>query len=90
MAPNQLKLTRTETVKSLQDMGVSSKAPVPDVNAPQSSKNKIFPEEYTLETPTGLVPVATLHSIGRTSTAISRTRTDRSMALLRLLLMKML
>lgn len=75
MAPNQLKLTRTETVKSLQDMGVSSKAPVPDVNAPQSSKNKIFPEEYTLEIPTGLVPVATLHSIGRTSTAISRTRT---------------
>lgn len=77
----RLHLTRTETVKSLQDMGLGSAAPVPDVNAPQNTKNTIFPEEYTLETPTGLVPVATLHSIGRTQTAISRTRSrqiDRS------------
>ncbi|QLG71191.1 hypothetical protein HG535_0B02290 [Zygotorulaspora mrakii] len=73
---NQLSLTRTETVKSLQDMGMTSDAPVPDVNAPQTNtKTAIFPEEYTMETPTGLVPVATLQSIGRTSTAISRTRT---------------
>lgn len=71
-----LNLTRTETVKSLQEMGMTSNAPVPDVNAPQTNnKQAIFPEEYTMETPTGLVPVATLQSIGRTSTAISRTRT---------------
>ncbi|SMN18085.1 similar to Saccharomyces cerevisiae YGR138C TPO2 Polyamine transport protein specific for spermine [Maudiozyma saulgeensis] len=72
---SNLHLTRTETVKSLQEMGLSSNAAVPDVNAPQTTKNAIFPEEYTLETPTGLVPVATLHSIGRTSSRISRTRT---------------
>ncbi|MCQ5086627.1 hypothetical protein NE685_12790, partial [Cutibacterium acnes] len=56
---------------------MSSKAPVPDVNAPQSSKNKIFPEEYTMETPSGLVPVATLQSMGRTASALSRTRTKQ-------------
>ncbi|CAI2026073.1 hypothetical protein SEUBUCD646_0G03930 [Saccharomyces eubayanus] len=72
---NQLKLTKTETVKSLQDLGVTSAAPVPDINAPQTAKNNIFPEEYTMETPSGLVPVATLQSMGRTATALSRTRT---------------
>ncbi|CCE62967.1 hypothetical protein TPHA_0D03310 [Tetrapisispora phaffii CBS 4417] len=76
-----LNLSRTETVKSLQDMGLTSDAPIPDVNAPTSNKHSIFPEEYTMETPTGLVPVATLHSLGRNSTTITRTRTkqmDRS------------
>lgn len=72
---NVLNLTRTETVKSLQDMGLTSAPAVPDVNAPQSNKNSIFPEEYTLETATGLVPVSTLHSLGRTTSTISRTRT---------------
>ncbi|CAI4038828.1 hypothetical protein SMKI_06G1770 [Saccharomyces mikatae IFO 1815] len=74
---NQLKLTKTETVKSLQDLGVTSNAPVPDINAPQTAKNNIFPEEYTMETPSGLVPVATLQSMGRTATALSRTRTKQ-------------
>ncbi|KAH3900907.1 probable Polyamine transporter 3 [Saccharomycodes ludwigii] len=72
---NSLRLVPTETVKSLQDMGISKNAPIPDVNAPTAQLNAIFPEEYTLETPTGLVPVATLHSIGRTNTSITRTRT---------------
>ena len=73
---NRLTLTRTETVKTLQDLGLTSSAALPDINAPvSSSKPAIFPEEYTLETMTGLVPVATLHSLGRTSTNISRTRT---------------
>ena len=54
---------------------MSASVGAPDVNAPQSTKNAIFPEEYTMETPTGLVPVATLHSLGRTSSAISKTRT---------------
>lgn len=74
---NQLKLTKTETVKSLQDLGVTSAAPVPDINAPQTAKNNIFPEEYTMETPSGLVPVATLQSMGRTASALSRTRTKQ-------------
>lgn len=72
---NNVRLVPTETAKSLQEMGVQSEAPVPDVNAPTSVRNPIFPEEYTLETSTGLVPVSTLHSIGRTGTNISRTRT---------------
>lgn len=72
----RLHLTRTETVKSLQEMGMTQDAPIPDVNAPQTTtKSAIFPEEYTMETPTGLVPVATLQSLGRTSTAISKSRT---------------
>lgn len=74
---SNLRLVPTETAKSLQDMGLTSEVPIPDFNAPTTSlgKNAIFPEEYTLETSTGLVPVATLHSIGRTPTALSRTRT---------------
>lgn len=71
----RLRLVPTETVKSLQEMGLTPEAPLPDVNAPATSGAPIFPEEYTMETPTGLVPVATLHSLGRTATAISRTRT---------------
>lgn len=73
---NKLKLSRTETVKSLADMGMTAKAPVPDINHPQTTtKTSIFPEEYTMETETGLVPVTTLQSLGRTATAISRVRT---------------
>lgn len=67
-------LTRTETAKSLMDAGLGADAQIPDVNAPQI-ENPIFPEEYTMETETGLVPVATLQSIGRTPTRLSRTRT---------------
>ena len=45
----RLHLTRTETVKSLQEMGMTQDAPIPDVNAPQTTtKNAIFPEEYTI------------------------------------------
>ncbi|CAL9732468.1 polyamine transporter 2 [Monosporozyma unispora] len=81
----KLKLVRTETVKTLSDMGMTSRAPIPDVNAPQTSrKTSIFPEEYTMETETGLVPVVTLQSMGRTATSISRTRTrqmDRSISI---------
>lgn len=75
-ANNKLKLIRTETVKSLADMGMTARAPVPDINHPQTTtKTSIFPEEYTMETETGLVPVTTLQSLGRTATAISRVRT---------------
>ncbi|KAM3160439.1 putative Polyamine transporter 3 [Lachancea thermotolerans] len=74
---DRLRLVPTETVKSLQDMGVTPEAPLPDVNAPTTGAGgaAIFPEEYTLETATGLVPVATLQSLGRTQSAVSRTRT---------------
>lgn len=73
---SSLRLVPTETAKSLQDMGLTSSVPLPDVNAPAVGADKsIFPEEYTLETATGLVPVSTLHSLGRTHTALSKSRT---------------
>lgn len=62
-----LKITRTETKKSLADLGMTSSIPHPDLNAPPV-ENPIFPEEYTLETTTGLVPVVTLQSLGRVKT----------------------
>lgn len=73
---DRLRLVPTETVKSLQEMGVTPEAPLPDVNAPAAatSGKAIFPEEYTLETATGLVPVATLQSLGRTTSGVTRTR----------------
>nr|QFR37083.1 MFS transporter [Cyberlindnera americana] len=78
---NTMRLVPTETAKSLQEMGVQSQPPLPDVNAPQNVKNAIFPEEYTLETPTGLVPVSTLQNLGRTSSRsaqLIRTHTNRT------------
>ncbi|SGZ48233.1 CIC11C00000005599 [Sungouiella intermedia] len=67
---NHLTKTRTETAKSLGDLGVGSNAPMPDITAPPV-KNPVFPEEYTLETETGLVPVQTLASLGRVKTVVS-------------------
>lgn len=67
---NHLTKTRTETAKSLGDLGVGSSAPMPDITAPPV-KNPVFPEEYTLETETGLVPVQTLASLGRVKTVVS-------------------
>lgn len=59
-----LSISRTETRKSLQDLGLSSDIPPPDlVNPPV--EDPIFPEEYTLETDTGLVKAHTLQSLGR-------------------------
>ena len=63
----QLTVTRTETKKSLHDLGLTSSIPHPELNGP-IIENPIFPEEYTLETTTGLVPVVTLQSIGRVKT----------------------
>ncbi|CEP62914.1 spermine transporter LALA0_S06e06744g [Lachancea lanzarotensis] len=78
----RLRLVPTETVRSLQELGVSPVAPIPDINAPTNvgPGKAIFPEEYTMETATGLVPVATLHSLGRTQSgtqAATRIRTRR-------------
>ena len=66
----RLTKTRTETARSLYDLGVGSSAPMPDITAPPV-KNPVFPEEYTLETETGLVPVQTLASLGRVKTIVS-------------------
>ncbi|EXJ77487.1 hypothetical protein A1O3_09713 [Capronia epimyces CBS 606.96] len=72
---NHLRLQRTETRETLQELGVSPTPPNPDVNYPELGRqeNPVFPEEYTLETVTGLVPVRTLEQIrSRASVAPSR------------------
>ena len=61
----KLSLSRTETGASLQSKGLDSSIPMPDIIAPPV-RDPIFPEEYNLETETGLVRVETLHSLGRT------------------------
>ncbi|KAH3666889.1 hypothetical protein OGAPHI_003339 [Ogataea philodendri] len=60
-----LRMVKTETAKSLRDRGLSREVSAVDVNRPQNVENPVFPEEYTLETQTGLVPVATLQDMGR-------------------------
>jgi hypothetical protein len=71
-------LLRTETRQSLRDLGVSENIPLPDSNYPEVGRETepVFPEEYTLETSTGLVGEQTLRSIRSTaSTAVSRRHT---------------
>ncbi|ODV82880.1 hypothetical protein CANARDRAFT_204311 [[Candida] arabinofermentans NRRL YB-2248] len=68
-----LKVTRTETVKSLKDLGLQKEISFKDPNIPQAVESSIFPEEYRMETETGLVPVHTLQLIGRV-------RTNKSLA----------
>ncbi|EXJ82004.1 hypothetical protein A1O1_08072 [Capronia coronata CBS 617.96] len=72
---NNLRLQRTETRETLQELGVSETPPAPDVNYPElgRAENPVFPEEYTLETATGLVPARTLEQVrSRVSTVPSR------------------
>lgn len=64
-----LKMVRTETAKSLADRGLSKTVSVVDPLRPTNVANPIFPEEYTLETETGLVPVETLQEFGRSRAA---------------------
>ncbi|KAI0464704.1 spermine transporter [Komagataella kurtzmanii] len=79
--PDQsLKMVRTETKKSLKDLGVSDELPTLDPNRPIAVENPIFPEEYYLETETGLVPVATLQDLGRNPTAFEKLRKEKSRA----------
>lgn len=74
----QLSITRTETAKSLHELGISSDIPQPNsLNAPPV-ENPIFPEEYTLETTTGLVPAQTLQSLGRTKSIQSHRKSTSS------------
>ncbi|ODV81755.1 MFS general substrate transporter [Suhomyces tanzawaensis NRRL Y-17324] len=65
---HRLSLVRTETARSLQTLGVSRDIPSRAINNPTGTEHPIFPEEYTLETATGLVPIHQLQSLGRTVT----------------------
>lgn len=80
VSSRELRITRTETVKSLHELGMSSDIPMPAINHPPV-ENPIFPEEYTLETETGLVPVMTLQSIGRVKTVEHTVRTHQDNSL---------
>ncbi|CCG20825.1 Tpo3 protein [Candida orthopsilosis Co 90-125] len=70
-----LGLSRTETKKDLELLGVSSERPPPSITAPPV-EDPIFPEEYGLETTTGLVRVKTLESLGRTKSHKSEIKDD--------------
>lgn len=63
--PLHLQLLRVETQQSLYDLGVSETPAPLDVNYPQVGRqtDPVFPEEYTLETSTGLVPEEALEKI---------------------------
>lgn len=74
-----LRLYRTETRATLQNLGVSENPPPIDVNYPEVGRQEppLFPEEYTIETVTGLVPQRTLEQIrSRASVAASRKETN--------------
>ncbi|ANB15694.1 Tpo2p [Sugiyamaella lignohabitans] len=62
---DQEPLSRVETTQSLQNLGVSEETPTPDANYPafRPRSGPEFPEEYTLETQTGLVPAQTLEQV---------------------------
>lgn len=73
----ELTRTRTETARSLRELGISQDIPQPDINMPPM-QDPIFPEEYTLETETGLVPVENLERIGRVKSRLSRVSSQRT------------
>jgi multidrug resistance protein len=65
----------TETMKSLHEAGLQGEInPQSYINAPSVMPGQMFPEEYTLETETGLVPIQTLQSLGRIRTHTSHSR----------------
>lgn len=63
-----LSKTKTETYESLYGKGIEGQTPKADVNYPHNVHDPIFPEEFTMETDTGLVKVETLQSLGRRTT----------------------
>ncbi|KAH8895565.1 MFS general substrate transporter [Thozetella sp. PMI_491] len=67
-------LTRTETRATLQNLGINEMPPPVDVNYPEVGREEepIFPEEYTLETATGVVPEEALQQIRSHASAARR------------------
>ncbi|KAJ5173278.1 spermine transporter [Penicillium capsulatum] len=74
--PRQGNLARVETRESLRNAGISEKPPQLDVNYPDVGRKEtpIFPDEYVVETSTGIVPQRTLEQIrSRASTSTTQT-----------------
>lgn len=70
-------LLRVETLASLHNLGLTEEPRPLDTNYPELGRETapVFPEEYTIETNTGLVPEMELEQIrSRNSTVISRRR----------------
>ncbi|KAF2009081.1 MFS transporter [Aaosphaeria arxii CBS 175.79] len=67
-------LSRTETKQTLTNLGLSPIPPPLDYNYPEVGRetDPVFPEEYTLETATGLVPERTLEQIRSRESVASR------------------
>lgn len=69
-----------ETKESLQKEGLNLKdKSVPDINAPltSTSETAAFPEEYRIETQTGLVKLKTLNDLSRKDTRVSIGSNDK-------------
>lgn len=64
-----------ETVESLAAMGLDgSRKSIPDINAPITmTKTSEFPEEYNIETDTGLVKMKTIETLRRQTSRVSST-----------------
>lgn len=67
-------LVRSETRESLNEAGVTERIPRLDYNYPEVGRpeSPVFPEEYALETRTGLVPERTLEQIRSRPSVVSR------------------
>jgi multidrug resistance protein len=76
-----LQLHKTETRQSLYDLGVSETPPRLDINYPEVGRQEdpLFPEEYTLETATGLVPQKTLEQL-RSGSSVATLRRRRRLS----------
>lgn len=64
----------SETAKSLQQAGLDTeKKAIPDINGPitGNADTSQFPEEYRIETQTGLVKLKTLNDLSRSDTRVS-------------------
>lgn len=72
-------LDRTETRETLRNAGISPRSPPLDYNYPDAGRKEepVFPEEYVVETSTGLVPQATLEQV-RSPTSTSTRRKPRN------------
>lgn len=66
---NDLQLVPTETRETLREAGLSPSPQDIGINYPEVGRpaDPVFPEEYTIETQTGLVPAETLESIRPTT-----------------------
>ena len=73
--PQDPNLTRVETHETLRNAGITEQPPKLDYNYPDVGRkdNPIFPDEYTVETSTGIVPQRTLEQIRSRSTDTTQT-----------------